>query len=146
MRAAAWAHGHRRWLGQLVDGFTEGLSALGSRHRLVEASLSTLGIPIALVASYGSALYAFGLGALPTGTTLVLVAAILFAIAIPAAPSSVGVFHAVATWTLIALGAPPARAAAFALVTHAIGVVVFIGLGAIALSELGGRAALRAPD
>jgi uncharacterized protein (TIRG00374 family) len=142
-QAAAWAAGRRKWLGQLVGGFADGLSALGSRRRLVEASLSTIGIPLALAATYGSALHAFGLGGLPAGTTLVLVAAILFAIAIPSAPSSVGVYHAAATWTLTALGAPPARAAAFALVTHAIGVVTFIGLGAIALSELGGRAALR---
>jgi hypothetical protein len=139
----AWAHSHRKWLGHLVEGFADGLSALGSRRRLVEASLSTLAIPATLAATYGAALYAFGLDGLPTGTTLVLVAAILFAIAIPSAPSSVGVFHAAVTWTLTALGAPPARAAAFALVTHAIGVVTFIGLGAIALSELGGRAALR---
>ena len=141
--AAAWGHRQRPWLGHLVEGLADGLSALGSRARLVEASLSTLGIPLALAATYGSALYAFDLGGLPAGTTLVLVAAILFAIAIPSAPSSVGVFHAVTTWTLTALGAAPARAAAFALVTHAIGVVTFIGLGAIALSELGGRAALR---
>jgi uncharacterized membrane protein YbhN (UPF0104 family) len=140
---AEWAHGQRPWLGHLVEGFADGLSALGSRHRLVEASLSTLAIPIALAATYGCALHAFGLGGLPTGTTLVLVAAVLFAIAIPSAPSSVGVFHAVTTWTLTALGAVPARAAAFALVTHGIGVVTFIGLGAVALSELGGRAALR---
>jgi glycosyltransferase 2 family protein len=139
----AWAHSHRQWFGHLVEGFADGLSALGSRRRLIEASVSTLAIPITLAATYGTALYAFGLGGLPTGTTLVLVAAILFAIAIPSAPSSVGVFHAVTTWTLTALGAPPARAAAFALVTHAIGVVMFIGLGAIALSELGGRKALR---
>ena len=142
---AAWGHSHRKWLGQLVEGLADGLSALGSRRRLVEASWSTLAIPVALAATYGSALYAFDLGGLPTGTTLVLVAAILFAIAIPSAPSSVGVFHAVTTWTLTALGAAPARAAAFALVTHAIGVVTFIGLGAVALSELGGRAALRQP-
>ncbi|MGZ3407097.1 MAG: lysylphosphatidylglycerol synthase transmembrane domain-containing protein, partial [Polyangia bacterium] len=144
-QAAAWAHRQRPWLGLLVGGFADGLSALGSRRRLVEASLSTIGIPIALAATYGCALHAFGLGGLPAGTTLVLVAAILFAIAIPSAPSSVGVSHAVATWTLIALGAAPARAAAFALVTHAISVVLFIGLGAVALSELGGRAALRQP-
>lgn len=140
---AEWAHRQRPWLGTLVEGFAEGLSALGSRRRLAEASLSTLAIPVALAATYGAALHAFGLGGLPAGTALVLVAAVLFAIAIPSAPSSVGVFHAVTTWTLTALGAEPARAAAFALLTHAIGVVTFIGLGAIALSELGGRAALR---
>jgi uncharacterized protein (TIRG00374 family) len=138
-----WAERRRAWLGQLVGGFAEGLSALGSRRRLLVASLSTLGIPIALAATYGSALYAFGLGGLPTGTALVLVAAILFAIAIPSAPSSVGVFHAVASWTLTALGAAAGPAAAFALVTHAIGVVTFVGLGAIALAELGGRKVLR---
>ncbi len=141
---AAWAHRQRPWLGHLVEGLADGLSALGSRHRLIEAALSTLAIPLALAATYGAALYAFGLESLPTGTTLVLVAAVLFAIAIPSAPSSVGVFHAATTWTLTALGAPPARAAAFALVTHAIGVITFIGLGAVALSELGGRAALHA--
>ena len=144
-QVAAWAHSRRPWLGTLVGGFADGLSALGSRRRLIEASLSTLAIPIAVAATYGCALYAFGLGGLPAGTTLVLVAAILFAIAIPSAPSSVGVFHAVVTWTLVALGAETARAAAFALVTHAIGVVTFIGLGAIALSQLGGREALRPP-
>jgi glycosyltransferase 2 family protein len=137
--AAAWATRTRPWLGHLVGGFAEGLSALGSRRRLFEASVSTILIPVALAATYGSALYACGLGDLPAGTTLVLVAAIMFAIAIPSAPSSVGVFHAAATWTLTALGAPVARAAAFALLTHAIGVVTFIGLGGVALFELGAR-------
>jgi uncharacterized membrane protein YbhN (UPF0104 family) len=138
-QAVAWGHRHRPWLGHLVDGLADGLSALGSRKRLGEAAASTILIPLALAATYGAALRAFGLGGLPTGTTLVLVAAVLFAIAIPSAPSSVGVFHAVTTWTLTALGAPPAQAAAFALTTHAIGVVTFIGLGAVALTELGGR-------
>jgi uncharacterized membrane protein YbhN (UPF0104 family) len=138
-----WAERQREWLGQLAAGFAEGLSALGSRRRLAEAALSTVIIPLALAATYGCALYAFNLGGLPTGTTLVLVAAVLFAIAIPSAPSSVGVFHAVTTWTLTALGAPVAQAAAFALVTHAIGVVTFVGLGGVAVMELGGRQALR---
>jgi uncharacterized membrane protein YbhN (UPF0104 family) len=44
----------------------------------------------------------------------------------------------VATWLLVALGAPPPAAAAFALVTHAIGVVTFVVLGGIALAQLGG--------
>jgi uncharacterized membrane protein YbhN (UPF0104 family) len=144
-QVTAWAGRVRPWLGRLTQGLAAGLSALGDRRRLAAAGGSSLAIPLAVAATYGSALYAFGLGGLPTGTTLVLVAAVLFAIAIPAAPSSVGVFHAVTTWTLIALGAPPAKAAAFALTTHAIGVVTFIGLGAIALAELGGRRAQLLP-
>lgn len=138
-QVAARAARLRPWLGRLAEGLAAGLSALGSRRRLAAAALTSLAVPLVVAATYGSALYAFGLGGLPAGTALVLVAAILFAIAIPAAPSSVGVFHAVTTWTLVGLGAPAAQAAAFALTTHAIGVVIFIALGGLALAELGGR-------
>ena len=56
---------------------------------------------------------------------------------IPSAPSSVGVYHAAVTWLLPSLGAPLAQAAAFAIVTHAIGVVSFVALGTISLLEVG---------
>src|SRR5437660_1146488 len=59
----------RPWLAHAVGGFAEGLSALGDGRRLTVAALASLSIPIALAATYGSALYAFGLGALPSGTT-----------------------------------------------------------------------------
>jgi glycosyltransferase 2 family protein len=134
----------RPWLGRVAGEFAEGMSALADRKRLAVSIVSALAIPITLALQYGSAMYAFGLGDLPAGTTLVLVAAILFAIAIPAAPSSVGVFHAVATFVLVGLGAPAPQAAALALVTHAVGVVSFILLGSVALVQLGGRKLLTA--
>ena len=133
----------RPWLGTLLHELADGLSALADWRRLTVAVLASLAIPITLALQYGSSLYAFGLGNLPSGTTLVLVAAILFAIAIPSAPSSVGVFHAATTFVLVGLGAPPAQASALAIVTHAIGVVTFIVLGCVALLELGGRKILR---
>lgn len=133
----------RPWLGRAVAGIAEGLSALGDARRLVVAAAASLAIPLLLAACYGSALYAFGLGSLPAGTTLVLVLAVLCAIAIPSAPSSVGVFHAAVTLTLTSLGAPAAAAAAFALCTHAISVVSFVAAGSIALAHLGGRSLLR---
>jgi glycosyltransferase 2 family protein len=133
----------RPWLARGVAGFVEGLSALGDRRRLLEATLATLAIPVTLAFTYGAALLAFGLGDLPAGSALVLTAVVLFAIAVPSAPSSLGVFHAAATWTLTSLGAAPGPAAAFALVVHAVGVVGFVTLGAVALAQLGGRALLR---
>jgi glycosyltransferase 2 family protein len=139
----AWAA--RVWprLAPIVEGFAEGLSALADRRRLAVAVLASLACPLALAASYGCALAAFGLGGLPAGSALLLTAAILCAIAVPAAPSSLGVYHAAATWTLVSLGAPPASAAAFALATHAISVVSFVALGGAALAQLGGRALLK---
>lgn len=143
---AARAGRFRPWLGHLLREFADGLSAIADRRRLAVVTLTSLLIPITLALQYGSAMLAFGLGAMPSGTTLVLVAAILFAIAIPSAPSSVGVFHAATTFVLVGLGAPAAPAAALALVTHALGVVTFIVLGTVALMQLGGRRALRAAD
>jgi uncharacterized protein (TIRG00374 family) len=141
---AARAGRVRPWLGRLLAEFADGLSAIADRRRLAAVSVTSLAIPITLALQYGAAMYAFGLDAMPTGTTLVLVAAILFAIAIPSAPSSVGVFHAATTFVLVGLGAPAAQAAALALVTHAIGVITFIPLGMVALMQLGGRKLLTA--
>jgi uncharacterized protein (TIRG00374 family) len=136
----------RPWLGRLLAEFADGLSAIADRRRLAAVTVTSLAIPITLALQYGAAMLAFGLGGLPSGTTLVLVAAILFAIAIPSAPSSVGVFHAATTFVLVGLGAPAAQAAALALVTHAVGVVTFVVLGAVALMQLGGRGLLTGAD
>ncbi len=137
----------RRWprLAPVISGFAEGLSALADRRRLATATLVSLAIPLTLASSYACALAAFGLEGLPAGTALILAAAVLCAIAVPSAPSALGVYHAAATWTLVALGAPAANAAAFALATHAVSVVSFIAIGAVALAQLGGRGWFRAP-
>ena len=131
----------QRWprLAPVIAGFAEGLSALADRRRLATATLVSLAIPLTLAASYACALTAFGLDDLPAGTALVLAAAVLCAIAVPSAPSSLGVYHAAATWTLVALGAPAANAAAFALATHAVSVVSFIAIGGVVIAQLGGR-------
>jgi hypothetical protein len=142
------ARATQRWprFGPIARGFFDGLSALADRRRLTMAALVSLATPLTLAASYACALHAFGLGGLPAGTALVLAAAVLCAIAVPSAPSSLGVYHAAATWTLVALGAPAASAAAFALATHAVSVVSFVAIGAVALVQLGGRGWFRAPD
>ncbi len=136
--AARAAHGLRPWLGRLIGGLAEGLSALGSPGRLFRCALTSLAIPATVAACYASAAWAFGI-TLPAGGSLVMVAIVFLAIAVPSAPSAVGVYHAVAGWVLALFGAGPAAAAAFALSTHAIGVVEFVVLGGISFVQLGGR-------
>jgi hypothetical protein len=126
-----------------VGGLAEGLSALGSPSRLAEAALTSLAIPATVAACYAAAAHAFGIG-LPQGGALLMVAAVFLAIAVPSAPSAVGVYHAVAGWVLAGYGAPVAAAAAFALSTHAIGVLEFILLGGISFVQMGGRMRLGA--
>jgi len=128
------AHRSGPRLGRLADELTDGLSALGSGARLASASVSSLAAPIVIAGCYGCALYAFGLGGLPAGSSLILVATILLAISVPSAPSSLGVYHAAVTWLLPHLGATTAQAAAFAIATHALGVVTFVSVGALSLS------------
>jgi uncharacterized membrane protein YbhN (UPF0104 family) len=131
------ADGLRPWLGRWVGGLAEGLSALGSPRRLVTLAVSTAIIPLTVAASYGAAANAFGIS-LPAGGALVMVAAVFLAIAVPSAPSAVGVYHAVAGWVLLKFGVAPATAAAFTVSTHAIGVVEFVILGGISFVQLGG--------
>jgi glycosyltransferase 2 family protein len=136
--AARAADGLRPWLGRLLGGLAEGLSALGSPVRLLVAALTSLAIPATVAACYAAAARGFDI-ALPSGGALVMVAAVFLAIAVPSAPSAVGVYHAVAGWVLGRFGAAPAAAAAFAITTHAIGVVEFIVLGGISFVQLGGK-------
>lgn len=130
------ADGLRPWLGRVTGGFAEGLSALGSPARMVVVALSSMAVPATVALAYACGTKAFGM-ALPAGASLVLVAAVFLAIAVPSAPSAVGVYHAVATWALTALGARSAEAAAFAIATHAIGVLTFVVFGGIALAQTG---------
>lgn len=132
--AARAADGLRPWLGILVGGLAQGLSALGSRKRLLLSTLTALAIPATVAAMYAAATHAFAIQ-LPPGGALVMVAAVFLAIAVPSAPSAVGVYHAVAGWVLMHFGAPAASAAAFTVSTHALSVVSFVILGGISLVQ-----------
>jgi hypothetical protein len=136
--AARAADGLRPWLGRLVGGLAEGLSALASPARFALCAVTSLAIPATVAGCYASAAAAFGIS-LPAGGSLVMVAAVFLAIAVPSAPSAVGVYHAVAGWVLMRLGASPTAAVAFTVSTHAIGVLEFVVLGGISFMQLGGR-------
>jgi uncharacterized protein (TIRG00374 family) len=134
--AARAADGLRPWLGHWVGGLADGLSALGSIRRSITLAITSALIPLTVAASYAVAAKAFGIS-LPAGGALVMVAAVFLAIAVPSAPSAVGVYHAVAGWVLLKFGVDQPTAAAFTVSTHAIGVVSFVILGAISFVQLG---------
>jgi hypothetical protein len=139
-RLARAADSLNQMIGGWVGGLAEGLSALGSPVRLFVAAVTALLIPATVAAMYASGARAFGI-VLPAGGALVMVAAVFLAIAVPSAPSAVGVYHAVAIWVLTRLGASTAQAMAFSVSTHAIGVVEFVILGGVSFVQLGGRLA-----
>jgi hypothetical protein len=67
----------------------------------------------------------------------VLVATVFLAVALPAAPSSLGTYHAAVIWLLPSLGAPRASAAALALATHALAACAFVAAGSLSLVRVG---------
>ncbi|HZS40932.1 MAG TPA: lysylphosphatidylglycerol synthase transmembrane domain-containing protein [Polyangia bacterium] len=136
-RVIAWAaRVGPRWA-RAAGGFTDGLAALRSPPRLGLALAASLGAPALSAAAYACALHAFGLSWLGAGAALALTATVFLAVALPSAPSSLGVYHAAVAWLLAALGAPPAPAAALAIVTHALATVLFIAAGAASLARVG---------
>jgi len=139
-RLARAADSLNQMIGGWVGGLADGLSALGSPVRLFVAAVTARLIPATVAAMYASGARAFGI-VLPAGGALVMVAAVFLAIAVPSAPSAVGVYHAVAIWVLTKLGASAAQAMAFSVSTHAIGVVEFAILGGVSFVQLGGRLA-----
>jgi uncharacterized membrane protein YbhN (UPF0104 family) len=121
---------------RVAEGVTEGIAVLASWRRVGAASLGALAVPLAATASFAAALVAFDLEALPRGTSFLLCAATFLAIAIPSAPSGVGVYHAAATMLLTTLGAPRPAATAFAVATHLVGLVVNLAAGVPSLLAL----------
>jgi uncharacterized protein (TIRG00374 family) len=136
-RVTAWAARlGPRWA-RAIGGFTDGLEALRSPPRLGLALAASLGAPSLSALAYACALHAFGLGGLGVEGALALTATVFLAVALPSAPSSLGVYHAAVTWLLAALGAPPAPAAALAVATHALSTLVSIAAGAASLARVG---------
>jgi uncharacterized membrane protein YbhN (UPF0104 family) len=79
----------------------------------------------------------------PVAAALVVLIAVSLAAAIPSSPGAVGIYHAVAIVALSMWDVPVSMALAFALVTHAVGMALHIGLGAVSASALGVHNVLR---
>jgi glycosyltransferase 2 family protein len=104
-------------LSRTLRDFTGGLASLAEPRRLAPAALSSLAVPLLLAAANHAALAALAIDA-PAGTAFALTGILTVGVAIPAAPSSLGTYHALVLLTLTTLGVPPAPALAWALATH----------------------------
>jgi len=121
---------------RVTEGVTESIGVLASWRRVGAASLGALSVPLAATASFAAALVAFDLEALPRGTSFLLCATTFLAIALPSAPSGIGVYHAAVTMLLTTLGAAAPAATAFAVATHLLGLVINVAAGVPSLVAL----------
>jgi uncharacterized membrane protein YbhN (UPF0104 family) len=127
-----------RW-GKIVAEFLDGLSSVREAKRAIPAILASIGAPVALALSTGCAERALRLD-LPDGSALVVTGLYLLGVAVPSAPASLGVYHAIVAATLVALGATNEQALGFALMTHVTVTAMNIALGALALATARGKA------
>ena len=159
-----WAFGARRpgsskagrgqgwsaWLALAIERTLKVLRELawerGAPQRMLQAgALSLLGWGLFVVAM--GACVAAAAPSTPSFAGLALTEVTNLGAAIPSSPAGLGVYHALGTMTLGALGVPVSQALAIAILSHALVVLTQIALGAGALAwspaGSGGLGALR---
>jgi hypothetical protein len=107
-----------------------GLTGVGDPRRLLAAA--ALALPIAALLSLAYALPLAAAGGRPSlPGAAVLVAVLTFGQLTPGLPIGTGVYWSLASWVARELGAPPADAAAVAVLTHAAMVGTNLAVGAV---------------
>ncbi len=114
------------------DLFLQGLTSLRRRSQFVTAAGVAVLLWVSMVPMLDLRLYAFGL-ALPPQAGLLLLVALTFGQALPSMPGYVGVYHLAVVFTLGAYGVAPDRAAAVAVLMHAVDMISVCIAGAVAL-------------
>ncbi|MEW5989025.1 MAG: lysylphosphatidylglycerol synthase transmembrane domain-containing protein [Chloroflexota bacterium] len=123
LNATTWA----RRIDELLAGFS-GLSRLGQGLTL---GLLTIVTWLPIIAAYYNGMLAVGLRPTVVMAAFVVCAA-GFTVSAPSSPGQVGVFHAGVTFALVQLlGQPAAASASFALLYHALNLVLMVLLGLI---------------
>lgn len=115
------------WFGQFLDG----LMPLSRPRQVFLAFLWTaLSWAVSTVAGYLLMFAFFEEGSI--AATMLYIAAAAFAIALPAVPGNLGTYEASILLALVAMGYEQSNAAiAFAVMVHAVNVLVHVGTGAI---------------
>jgi uncharacterized protein (TIRG00374 family) len=124
---------HTRWLTatlQRLDYFCKALTVLHDWRRLLAASALTLAGWSVLSVSLTMFALAFGLKVPYLAGALMMVATSLGA-AIPSAPGSAGVFHALIVLALSVWNVPAEEAVAVGVLAHGVTIVLHIVLGAL---------------
>ncbi len=116
--------------GAALGALGEGLSGAGSRSRLAVAVALAFAPALVVSAAYALPLRAAGAEGGP-GAGAVLVAVLTFGQLTPGLPIGTGVYWSLAAWAARELGAPPADAAAMAVLTHAAMVGANLAVGGV---------------
>ena len=151
-----------RWLGRLpgrasrvvpiFQRFVDGISAVRAQGRVAPALVAACLVWICAAAAARFNMAAFGIAAPWYASAFVAVVVNLGGV-IPAPPAGIGVYHYLAALALAPWVADSSTAFAFALVTHALSVMLVLALGSVSLARkglsLGGLRRMadeRAPD
>jgi glycosyltransferase 2 family protein len=132
-----------RWIGGLLrrlDYFCEALAVLHDWQTLLVTCLLTLAGWSVLASSLTMFIYSFGLDVTYLAGALMMVATSLGA-AIPSAPGSTGVYHALTVLALSVWNVPTAAAAAVGLLAHFVTIALHIVLGLLCAWFIGIRLA-----
>lgn len=124
-----------QWIGRM----NELLDGLGSLTRLKDSLilvLLSILVWIPILFAYQAGIQAVG-GQVSLLAASFVVCAAALSIAIPSSPGQIGVFHVGVTAAMLALGQPEGAAAGFAVVYHALNLIMMIILGLIGLSRIG---------
>lgn len=124
-------------LGDRARQALDGLTVFSRTADLLQIVLWTMMVWVPIAFSYDWGLRAVGLTLSWWELAFVLCCA-AFAVAIPSSPGQLGVFHAAVFFALhTILGYPEAPAVGFALLIHALQVVIYVLLGLLGMSQLG---------
>lgn len=123
--------------GQLFASFCVGLGPARRRGTLGAAILATVLVMALSAAAYVPVIARLAPEVDPWTAAVLSLAAVSFGLAIPSAPSGIGLYHFALAYGLRGIGADPAGAAAVAIVTHLGSVVAFVGAGAVSLAITG---------
>lgn len=119
-----------RWVWNVIARFSTGLTALGNTKSVVKAMVLMGAIWGVALAAQLLRLMAFDLPP-SLATSLVLLASIGLAVAIPSAPSGLGVYHGLAAAALMLMGVEKDLALGFAFFNHFFDFASSSALGAV---------------
>jgi len=116
-RIAAWVE-HR------AESFARGLAGLQRSTSVAAVVGLSLGFWVMSAINVALMTSAFGI-ALPWYGSFVLIGFIVLGLVVPSAPGAIGTYHFFLAAGLTTLGVDPARAASFAIVSHAVAIVPY---------------------
>lgn len=125
----------KRWV-RRIDELLAGLGSLTNLSSGVQLIFWSIVTWLPILFAYHTTMWAVNLN--PTWSmTAFVVCAAAFSVTLPSSPGQIGVFHAGVTASLVALGQPEGQSASFAIVYHALNILMMVIVGVVGLAGTG---------